>query len=101
MVTKAKRKVTIEEVRLQLTPILVKHQVSRAAIFGSMATGAARRSSDLDLLVEFSGDKSLLDLAALKLDIESKMNRKADVLTYRGLHPLIKENVLAQEIRIL
>ena len=101
MVTKSKKKVAIEKLSLQLIPILVKHQVSRAAIFGSVATGTARKSSDLDLLVEFSGEKSLLDLAALKLDIESEIDKKVDVLTYRGLHPLIREKVLAQEIRIL
>ena len=101
MVTKGKTKLNIEGLRLQLVPILVRHQVIRAALFGSTATGTAGKTSDVDILVDFSGEKSLLDLAALKLDIESEINRKVDVLTYRALHPLIRENVLAQEVRIL
>ena len=101
MVTKSKKVVTIEELSSRLVPILLKHQVSRAAIFGSVATGTARKSSDLDLLVEFAGERTLLDLAALKLDIESTIDKKVDVLTYRALHPLIRDKVLAQEVRIL
>ena len=101
MVTKGKKKLNIEELSLQLIPILMRHQVTRAALFGSTVTGTAGKTSDVDLLVEFSGAKSLFDLAALKLDIEAEINRKVDVLTYRALHPLIRENVLAQEVRIL
>lgn len=101
MGVKADEKPNIDELRLRLVPILVKHKVARASLFGSVATGTAGKTSDIDILVEFSGDRSLLDMAALKFDIESGINRKADVLTYRALHPLIKKKVLAQEVRIL
>jgi hypothetical protein len=85
----------------KLLPILKQHQVSRAAIFGSLATGKDKGTSDLDLLVEFEGEKSLLDLVALKLDLEAEINRHVDVLTYKALNPLIKKKVLAQEVRVL
>jgi uncharacterized protein len=101
LVTKRKTKLNIEDLKAQLIPILQKHQVSRASIFGSIASGTANKSSDLDLLVEFSGEKSLLDLVSLKLDLEEEIDRKVDVLTYRALHPLIRERVLKQEIRVL
>lgn len=101
MVTKRKTKLNIEDLKVQLIPILQKHQVSKASIFGSVSTGTASKSSDLDLLVEFSGEKSLLDLVSLKLDLEEEIDRKVDVLTYRALHPLIRERVLKQEIRVL
>jgi len=90
-----------EELRQKLLPILQQHAVARAAVFGSVATGSATEASDLDLLVEFKGEKSLLDLVALKLDLEAEINRKVDVLTYRSLSPLIKEKVLKQELRVL
>ena len=101
MVTKKKNEHNISELTPKIVPILKQHQVSRAAIFGSFATGTVKKTSDLDLLVEFAGDKSLLDLIALKLDLEAEVNRKVDVLTYRSLNPLIKKNVLEQEVRIL
>ncbi len=61
--------------------------MARAAIFGSQADGTAKETSDLDILIEFEGEKSLLDLAALKLDLEEVVNIKVDVSTYRALHP--------------
>lgn len=57
--------------------------------------------SDVDLLVEFEKRKSLLDLAGLKIELEDALNRRVDVLTYRSLHPLLKERILAEQVRIL
>ena len=87
--------------RQKLLPVLKQHEVSRAAIFGSLATGTATEASDLDLLIEFKGEKSLLDLVSLKLDLEAEIKRKVHVLTYRSLNPLIKKRVLKQEVRVL
>lgn len=101
MITKKKRKLSLEELKPRLIPILQKHQVSKAGIFGSMATGMAKKTSDLDILVEFSGEKSLLDLVALKLDLEAEVDRKVDVLIYRSLHPLLRDRVLQEEVRVI
>lgn len=93
--------VDFEGLRQRITPILKRHHISRAAIFGSMVTGKARKKSDVDILVEFQGKRNLLDLVALKMDLEDEIGRKVDVLTYQALHPLIRENVLKQEVRVL
>ena len=101
MVTKKKTELNIESLKPRIVPILKKHQVSRAAIFGSVAIGKANKSSDIDLLVEFEGEKSLFDLVALKIDLEDEIERKVDVQTYAAINPLIRQSVLAQEVRVL
>lgn len=101
MVTKVEKKANLEEIKEKILPILKHHDVSRAAIFGSLVTGRTGKRSDLDLLVEFKGEKSLLDLVALKLDLEAEVERKVDVVTYRSLHPLIRDKVLKQQVRVL
>ena len=101
MVLTIKEKQDVEQLKKKLLPILNKHRVSRAGIFGSMAEGTTKETSDLDLLVEFKGKKSLLDLVALKLDLEKEINRKVDVLTYQSLNPLIKKSVLKNEVKVL
>jgi predicted nucleotidyltransferase len=73
----------------------------RAAIFGSFVRGEMQETSDLDILVEFKGEKSLLDLAGLKIELEELLGRKVDVLTYDSLHPLLKENILSEQKVIL
>jgi uncharacterized protein len=101
MVTKKTKIEQVAELRPKLIPILIRHQVSRAAIFGSVATGTAKETSDLDLLIEFAGEKTLIDLISLKMDLEEEIHRKVDVLTYQSLNPLIKKRVLRQQVRIL
>jgi predicted nucleotidyltransferase len=100
------REVTImkglpEEVKRKITPVLRQYDVVHAAIFGSFAKGIPGEDSDLDILVEFEGEKSLLDLVALKLELEERLGREVDVLTYKALHPRIREKVLQEQVTIL
>ena len=90
----------IEEIKQKILPILLQFDVVKAAIFGSQVRGEATTSSDLDLLVEFSGKKSLFDLVNLKLALEELLNCKVDVLTYNSIHPLIKDTILNEEVVI-
>lgn len=90
-----------QEVRRLVVPVLKKHGVVRAGIFGSYARGEAGKKSDIDILVRFAGRKSLFDLARLEIDVEKKLGRKADVLTYGSVHPLLKERILKEEVKIL
>ena len=91
----------IEELKTRITHTLRHHDVARAAIFGSFARGDAEESSDLDILIEFRGEKSLLDLVGLKLDLEDSLGRSVDVLTYNALHPAIRDRILSEQVRVL
>ena len=57
--------------------------------------------SDVDLLVEFEGRKSLLDIAHLKNELEDVLNRRVDVLTFRSLHPRLRDRILAEQVPII
>jgi predicted nucleotidyltransferase len=81
--------------------ILQKNGIKHAAFFGSIVRGEMTNESDIDILVEFEGRKSLLDLAGLKLDLEDALERRVDLLTYRSLHPMLKDRILAEQVRIL
>jgi len=101
MIIKTKEQQSLDKLKKTLLPVLKRHHVLRAGIFGSTAAGTAREASDLDVLVEFKGKKNLLDLVALKLELEETTNRDVDVLTYQSLNRLIKRKVLAREVRIV
>ncbi len=87
----------IEEIKGGIAAVLKKHGVKKAALFGSYARGEDTPKSDIDLLVEFKGRKSLLDLAGLSIELEDKMGKKFDVLTYNSLHPLLKDRILGEQ----
>ena len=93
--------IKINEIKIQTLPILEKAGVSRSFIFGSYAKEESKRDSDLDLVVEFSRRKSLLDLIALKLELEKKLGIKVDVLTSNSIHPKIKDLIQKEKIQIL
>jgi hypothetical protein len=89
------------QIKQKATRTLRKHGVLRASFFGSFAAGISRPDSDLDILVELPDGKTLLDLVALKLDLEDSLGQRVDVVTYESLHPLIRERALSQQVPIV
>lgn len=58
-------------------------------------------NSDIDVLVELGPDLSLLDVARINRELEEAIGRKVDLVEYAAIKPLIKDHILAQELRIL
>ena len=56
-------------------------------MFGSVARGEARPSSDVDLLVDFDAEASLLDQVGLTQDLEALLRMHGDVISTGGLSP--------------
>ena len=94
-------KTDIEGIKRKIIPILKRYDVTRGAVFGSFVRGEMEEDSDIDILVEFKGEKSLIDLSGLKLELEELLGRKVDVITYNSLHPLLKEIILREQKMIL
>ncbi len=91
----------MQPVSERIIDILRKNGVKRASFFGSIVRGEMIEDSDVDLLVEFEGRRSLLDLAHLKNELEDAVDRRVDLLTYKSLHPLLKERILAEQVPII
>ena len=91
----------IEKYKEIIVEILLKHEVRKASLFGSLVREEMTIDSDIDLIIEFKGDKSLLDLAALKIELEETLKLKVDILTYNSIHPLLKNQILAEQVEIL
>jgi hypothetical protein len=91
----------IEEIKGKILPILKKYGVTRAGIFGSVVRGEARKDSDIDILVEIESRMSLIDFAGLKLELEEALGRKVDLGEYSVIKPIIKEQILKEEVSIL
>ena len=81
-------------------PILKRNGVVKAGIFGSYARGEAKKRSDNDILVK-TKKMGLLEFAHIKVELEEKLKKKVDLVEYNTVKPLIKKDILADEIRIL
>ena len=89
-------------IKKKALPVLKRHRVKRAAIFGSVARGTATRKSDVDFLIEY-GDKTktLFDLVDLKSELEEALGGKVDILTYKSINSKLRDRILAEQIPIL
>jgi len=92
---------TILDIKNKIIPILRKYGVIKASLFGSIVRGENTDKSDIDLLVELPETASLLELASLKMDLEERLEKKVDVLTYDSLHPLLKDKILHEQEAVL
>lgn len=57
------------------------------AVFGSVARGEDRQESDIDFLVTFAPEASLLDQAGLQTDLAELLDCPVDVISKGGLKP--------------
>ena len=95
------KKVRLQKIEGIILPLLKRNSVVQAGIFGSFARGEETKKSDIDVLVKFGKRKSLLDLVRLERELKKATGRKVEVLTYKSIHPLLKERILKEEVRIL
>jgi predicted nucleotidyltransferase len=90
-----------ELIRIRRADILrIAHEngATRVRIFGSMARGTAREESDLDLLIDLEPDRDLLDIVAIKQDLEDLLGREVHVVTEGAVSPYIRDEVLRSAI---
>jgi len=84
--------------REEILAICAKYGANNVRVFGSVARGAARKNSDIDLLVEMEKGRSLFDLLGCQIEIEKLLNSRVDMGT--RLKPRIQESA-AEDIHPL
>ena len=62
--------------------------------------GEATEESDIDFLVDLAPGRTLLDHAALLLDLERLLQRRVDVVTERALRTRIRDHILREAISL-
>ena len=93
------RKLKISAIEKKIVPILRSNDVTKAAVFGSFATGTAKKTSDVDILVEFRRPKGM-GFVSLKLALEKKLKRRVDLLTYASIDPYLRKRVLEEAVEL-
>lgn len=80
----------------RLIDICRQNDISMVGVFGSMARGEAKKTSDIDLLVRFSKRKSLLAIVRLERELSEALGRKVDLLTETAISPYLRERILKE-----
>lgn len=90
----------IQDRRNEILAISKKYGAKSIRIFGSVARGEDRPDSDLDIIVEMEKGASLLDIIAIKQDIEDILGRNVDVVTEASISPYIRDKVIGEAISL-
>lgn len=86
----------IEKKRSVIIQIAARHGARNVRVFGSVARHEDEPGSDLDLLVDTGPDVSSWFPAGLILDLQNALGRPVDVVTEKGLNPLLRDRVLRE-----
>ncbi|MHB8669900.1 MAG: nucleotidyltransferase family protein [Acidimicrobiales bacterium] len=79
---------TLDVVRSRRAEILAaarRRRASRVRVFGSVARGEAEPDSDVDFLVDFEAEASLVDQVGLIHDLQALLGVEVDVVSSGGL----------------
>jgi hypothetical protein len=82
--------------REEILKVAASHGATDVRLFGSRARGEAGVDSDVDLLVRLASGRSLLDLVAVKQDLEDLLGCSVDVVTEEAISPYIRPAVLKE-----
>lgn len=93
--------ITIDEIKIKAVPILKEAGVTRSSLFGSYARGDNTEKSDVDMLIDFPRGKGLFAFVGLIQQLEDALGKKIDLVTYKSLHPLLKDQILTEQVQIL
>jgi len=91
----------LAEIRRRRDEIIVlaaKHGASNVRVFGSVARGEADEKSDIDFLIDFDRNRSLLELGGLLMDLQDLLHRNVDVVPADALRERIRDRVLREAV---
>lgn len=77
-----------------------KYHVREIGVFGSVARGEDLKSSDVDLLVEFSQPVGMFTFVDLENHLSQVLGKKVDLVTKKALKSAIRDDILKEVIYV-
>ncbi len=82
-----------EEIFEKIAQVLKNKGARKIAIFGSYARNEQKPGSDIDIIVEFSGRKSLLELVRIERELSEILGIRVDLLTEKSISPYLIDSI--------
>ena len=90
----------LRAMRDQILHIAYEYGATNIRIFGSVARGEATENSDVDFLVAFNEQTSLLDRAGLLIHLQELLQCRVDVVSDRAIKPYLSPYILKDAIAL-
>jgi predicted nucleotidyltransferase len=86
--------------RSDIRRVVEAHRAKNARVFGSVAHGDDTEDSDLDILIDPTPETTLMDVAAIQVELERLLGVTVDVLTPRALPDKFRNRVLSESMPV-
>ena len=86
--------------REAIRAIALRHRVTNVRVFGSVVHGDDTDNSDLDILVEPTSETTMMDIGAIRYELNQLLGIPVDVLTPRALPDHFKSVVLSEAMPV-
>lgn len=86
--------------RAAIRHVVESHRALNARVFGSVLHGQDTESSDLDLLIDPTPETTLMDVAAIQVELQRLLGVSVDVLTPRALPDAFRSQVLSEAVPV-
>jgi len=86
--------------RAAIRRVVEAHRAQNARVFGSVLHGEDTDGSDLDLLVDPTPETTLMDVAAIQVELQCLLGVSVDVLTPKALPDAFRNRVLSEAIPV-
>jgi predicted nucleotidyltransferase len=90
------------DLKKKIAEICKKNDIVFMAIFGSFVRGEQKKTSDIDIAIEFDKNKrkSLFDLVHVENELAKAFKKKVDLGVFSSLSPYVAEDV-RKEMRVI
>ena len=86
--------------RVAIRHVVESHRALNARVFGSVAHGQDTEGSDLDILIDPTPETSLMDVAAIQVELQHLLGVSVVVLTPRALPEEMRRQILSEAIPV-
>jgi predicted nucleotidyltransferase len=82
-----------KEIFEKIGQVLKNQGARKVAVFGSYVRGEEKPESDIDIMVDFTERKSLLELVKIERELSEALGIKVDLLTEKSISPYLIDTI--------
>lgn len=86
--------------RKDIQRVVASHRACNARVFGSVVRGDDAEDSDLDILIDPTPETTLMDVAAIQVELQRLLGVPVDVLTPKALPDAFRSQVLSEAVPV-
>lgn len=90
----------LQQQKDSILEIAQHYRAINVRVFGSVVRGEENENSDIDLLVDFLPNATLIDHVGLIQTLSKKLGQKVDIVSEKALNEYLRHHILQEAITL-